>query len=913
MTTAVHLAAPRLSARAGILAAIVTLVAGLVGCSGDADPPQGASSPPPATAPLVTTNPANQTVQAGQTATFTVVATGTAPLAYQWRRAGTAISGATSASYTTPATVAGDSGSTFDVTVTNSVGTVTSSAATLTVTVPAVLTITVQPANATVAAGSQSTFTADATCTGGTLTWQWQRSADGGTTWSDIAAATTASYVITTLAGDNAAQFRANASCAGQSKATSAAVLTVTIPPSGTATMIELPVGLSRPAGLFKPSGIEIDAAGVAYIVDSFRSSIRRLAVDGTMTTIAGLPNNVSGSADGTGTAAGFSRPRGIALAADGTLYVADSGNHTIRKITTAGVVTTLAGTAGSAGSADGVGAVARFRTPFGITFGSDGALYVSDSLNFTIRRVALDGTVTTIAGTAGSSGTTDATGSAARFGLPAGIVGDASGVLYVSDQENNTIRRVTLAGAVTTIAGNGSTTASDAVGTAAGLPRPGGLALAGGTLYVTTTAGLGVTNQLLGQVRQINLADGTVTTLAGAATQSPTAFYEPFVDGTTALALYQFGFYQTGTVDAVNRSAVAISPTGTAYVTDSTNNALRVVSTNGVTTTIVNTLSYQTAPSGDGVVIASANFGSIEASLAADNAGNVIVGGLGTADVRRISPAGVVTPVAGLYAVVAGVDGKGSGALLGQVTGIAVAADGSMLFVDSNQVIRGIATDGTVTTIAGKFNTPGSTDGVGAAVRLKGPSGAVIDAAGNFYFSDADGTTVRKMDTAGAVTTLAGSPFTSGNIDGTGAAARFGVIKGLGIDAAGVIYAADAYNYNIRKITPSGVVTTLAGLSGGNSGNSTQQGFANPYGVAVAADGTVYVADASNNAIRAVSPAGVISTVVGVTSDGFTRVGADPRIGTPTAVAVLGPKRLAVAGFSPSGSHASVFVITLP
>jgi len=357
----------------------------------------------------------------------------------------------------------------------------------------------------------------------------------------------------------------------------------------------------------------------------------------------------------------------------------------------------------------------------------------------------------------------------------------------------------------------------------------------------------------------------------------------------------------------------------GTAYVTDSTNNALRVVSTsgaaNGMTTTLVSSMSPQALPTGDGVVIAQANFQGVEASLAADSAGNVIVDDYCASDVRRISPAGVVTPVVGLHDIVGPVDGKGSGALLGRGTGIAVAADGSMLFTDSsNQVIRRIATDGTVTTVAGTAGAPGSTDGVGAAARLFVPAGAVLDTAGNLYFSDAEGTTIRKMDTAGAVTTIAGTPSSLGNVDGTGAAARFrGIRAGLGIDAAGVIYAADAYNYNIRKITPSGVVTTLAGLSGGNSGNSTQQGFANPRGVALAADGTVYVADTSNHAIRAVSPAGVISTVVGATSDNFTRVGADPRVATPTAVVVLGPKHLAVAAISIAGDYVSVFVVTLP
>jgi sugar lactone lactonase YvrE len=903
--------------------AVVVLTATLAACGGSADPPQPAApvAPPPpvAVAPLITTSPANQTVPAGQTAAFSVVASGTAPLSYQWQRDGAAIAGAVNASYTTPATVAADNAATFSVVVSNSVGNVTSGAATLTVTVPVTLTITLQPASVTVTSGSAASFTVDATCSAGVVAWGWQRSGDGGTTWTNIAGATTASYTLTTAASDNAAQFRAGASCSGQSQNTSAATLTVTAPAAGVTTLSELPIGLAPAAQLSSPAGVVLDGAGVAYLVDSFRNTIRRIATDGTVTTIAGQSSVTGGSTDGTGAAAAFNRPRGIAVGADGTLYVTDTLNHTIRRITAAGAVTTLAGTAGSSGSTDGSGTAARFNLPFGITFGSDGALYVADSANFTIRRVALDGTVTTLAGTAGSSGIADGNGAAARFGLPAGIVGDSSGALYVADQENNTIRKVTIAGATSTIAGNGSTTAADGVGTAAGIPRPGGLALAGGQLYITAFADR-ISGSNLGQVRLLRLTDGNVVTVAGAGTAAAAAGGQQ-ADGTPGQAIYQFGSYQAGSADAVNRAAVAVAADGVVYVTDPVDDALRTVDVLGFTSTRV--YGAIATPNGDGNALPDEAFGDLglELSLGVDNANHVLVADSGAHDVRSIavpgaaSVVGSVQTIAGLHNRAGQIDAKGTAAQFARPDGVVGTSAGIVFVADTNNsAIRRISADGTVSTYAGMLGVPGSADGAAATARFYQPRGIVLDSAGVLYVADSAGTTIRRVGTDGSVTTIAGAPNTSGFADGTGATARFSQIFGLAIDAAGVIYAADAGNSAIRKISSSGVVTTLAG-GPTITGNTTSQGLSNPHGVAVGADGTVYVADTSNNAVRAISPAGVVTTLAGVTADNFTRLGTDSRLGSPTGIAIIDQKTIAVTAARVYGASvfASVYTLTLP
>jgi sugar lactone lactonase YvrE len=233
------------------------------------------------------------------------------------------------------------------------------------------------------------------------------------------------------------------------------------------------------------PSGIACDAAGNLYVTDSF--TIRKITPAGTVTTLAGNADVDSyGSVDGSGAAARFRYPLGVACDAAGNLYVTDS-NTTIRKITPAGEVTTLAGKTGIGGSADGLGAAARFSDPYGIACDAAGNLYVAEYGNFTIRKITPAGEVTTLAGKAGSMGSADGSGAAARFQIPEGIACDGAGNLYVTDTGNFTIRKITPAGDVTTLAGKAGTEGSaDGRGAAARFDGPDGIARdAAGNLYV--------------------------------------------------------------------------------------------------------------------------------------------------------------------------------------------------------------------------------------------------------------------------------------------------------------------------------------------------------------------------------------------------------------------------------------------
>ena len=375
--------------------------------------------------------------------------------------------------------------------------------------------ITTQPAGTAVTQGQAATFTVAATGAG--ITYQWRRAG------ADVAGASAASYTTAaTVIGDNGAVFSVRL-CSGPQSGTACVV-------SSDATLTVTPITLNAAqlAGTPGTSG-SADGTGAAarfntanyvtanpttgtiYIGDFGNSTIRTVTPGGVVSTLAGTPGSFA-FADGTGSAARFNGNGGLALDAAGNLFVADWDNFLVRRVTAAGVVTTLAGSPGSAGSADGTGAAARFVNPNGLAIDTAGNVYVADWGNATIRRITPAGVVTTLAGTPGSPGSADGTGAAARFSQPTGVAVDSAGNVYVADQGNNIIRRITPAGVVTTLAGSaGSAGSTDGTGSAARFTSPSVLSISPtGDLFVIAGAN-GET------VRKITAA-GVVTTVVGVA-----------------------------------------------------------------------------------------------------------------------------------------------------------------------------------------------------------------------------------------------------------------------------------------------------------------------------------------------------------------------------------------------------------
>jgi len=253
--------------------------------------------------------------------------------------------------------------------------------------------------------------------------------------------------------------------------------------------------GTRTEARFVSPNSLAIDAADTLYVADQYSQTIRKITSDGMVSTLAGLAG-VSGSNDGTGSNARFYSPAGVAVDSAGNVYVADTYNHTIRKITSTGSVTTLAGLAGTPGSTDGTGSAARFFYPSGVAVDGANNVYVADRQNLTVRKITADGTVTTWAGMAGMSGNADGTGTAARFSTPTGVAVDGAGNVFVTDQYDYRIRRISPSRAVTTLAGSSSSGSADGRGSAAQFRAPDGVT-------VTRTGDLLIADQLNYTIRR--------------------------------------------------------------------------------------------------------------------------------------------------------------------------------------------------------------------------------------------------------------------------------------------------------------------------------------------------------------------------------------------------------------------------
>jgi len=239
--------------------------------------------------------------------------------------------------------------------------------------------------------------------------------------------------------------------------------------------------GVGNDARFNSPNGIAVDASGNLFVADTSNHTIRKIAPDGTVTTYAGAPR-VFGAANGAASAARFNSPFGVMVDKNNNVYVADTFNDTIRLITPAGVVSTLAGKAGVAGSLNKTGTAATFNHPVSLAMDSLGNIYVADTSNDLIRKIAPGAVVTTLAGSAGNAGSDNGTNDTARFNSPYGITVDSHDNIYVVDTLNNTVRKITLSGVVTTPVGvAGSTGTADGVGDQARLNSPTGVAAGNG------------------------------------------------------------------------------------------------------------------------------------------------------------------------------------------------------------------------------------------------------------------------------------------------------------------------------------------------------------------------------------------------------------------------------------------------
>ncbi|MGD0497335.1 MAG: putative Ig domain-containing protein, partial [Bryobacteraceae bacterium] len=629
--------------------------------------------------------------------------------------------------------------------------------------------------------------------------------------------------------------------------------------------------GPAAAAQLAGPVALALDGSGNVYIAEQgccggqgitpINHRVRKVSPGGTITTVAGNGSPGYSGDGGPAASAQLYFPYGLAADASGNLYIADSGNYRIRKVSASGVITTVAGNGTSGYSGDGGPATsAQLNFPYGLAADASGNLYIADSNNQRIRKVSASGIITTVAGN-GTSGYAGDGGPAisAQLNFPYGLAVDTSGNLYIADSSNQRIRKVSASGVITTVAGNGTYGYSGDGGpaTSSQLWGPRGVAVdaSGSNLYIADEGSHRVRLVLTGA---IGLPVVTTSTLPYGAVGMAYSGMLSAIGGTPPYTWSVAGGALSGGLNLTSGGAISGTPYAagasiftvrvqdSALATASKTLALTIsaAGTSYITTVAGNGTS---GSSGDGGLATSAQL-SGPAGVAVDGSGNLYVATGGS--VRKIAPGGIITTLA--------VSGS-------YLYGLAADGAGNLYVADENknQIFK-VSPAGIVTTVAGSGSYGFSGDGGPAtSARMSNPSGVVVDGAGNLYIADSGSSAIRKVLPSGIITTVAGG---SACYDPTGA--TLCGPSGLAMDGSGNLYIADTYSNRIRKLAPNGIITTVAGMlaSGysGDGGLATNAQLSRPEGVAIDGSGNLYIADTQNNRIRKVSAAGIITTVAG-------------------------------------------------
>jgi sugar lactone lactonase YvrE len=614
---------------------------------------------------------------------------------------------------------------------------------------------------------------------------------------------------------------------------------------------------------LHAPVTMAMDATGALYVLENGYyatafggftgpSQVRRIAPDGTITRVV-APRLVRDTAEVTGPArVDLGHAMDLTVDRQGNLYIADEGAHRIWKVDPQGVVSTLAGRGTPGRSGDGGPAdQARLNGPRGVALDSAGNLYIADTFNHSVRRVATDGTISTVAGRGSPTFSGDG-GPAVEAGLsyPRDIALDAQGNLYIADHTNRRLRRVNREGVIETVR--------------AGLGEVRRLALDGqGNVYVSSFS--------THRIRKV-APDGTMTTVAGGGV--------PGFSGDGGKATEAQLSYPAG---------VLVDVSGNLLIVDIVNGRIRRVALDGTISTVAGGGDPTGLPASQvsvfwprgGVRDAQGNF------YVADNAHARILKIDPEGIVTRIAGTGVPGGYQGegLPAREVSLGNLRGNPVPFHVDGLALDSQGNLYFPDQMQRrVYKLDPNGILTTVAGNGRIGFSGDGgLATEAALSGEFWNVAaDTQGNLYISDGGNHRVRRVDRNGIITTVAGNGQTTYRGDG-GSASETGLRSpdALTVDAQGNLSIGDVGLHRIFKVTPDGTISTVAGTGArgytGDGGKATEARIGLPENIAVDGAGNLYFADRAFHCIRRVTPEGIISTVAGTGEPGFNGDGMAP------------------------------------
>jgi uncharacterized protein (TIGR03437 family) len=551
--------------------------------------------------------------------------------------------------------------------------------------------------------------------------------------------------------------------------------------------------GSALSVGLSQPEGIAVDGAGNVYFADAAVHRVRKITTNGLIQTVAGAGVAGFSGDGGPANAALLNQPYGLAFDSSGNLYIADLGNARVRKIGTDGTIQTVAG--GGALPATGTGQggpanITQLAQPRDVAVGADGSLYISDFGANQVYRVTTDGTLSLMAGTgvAGFSGV--ATSAVlAQLNAPAGLAIDPTGALYIADSGNNCVRKV-YNGVIITVFNT---------------PAPTGVALdSTGMLYVAAASYFGTVVQPIPGVASardvtIDPAGDIFLTSGVFVSEIPSGGILTTLAGSGTAPYFGGDGGPATAAQLYSPSGIAVASNGNWYIADTSNNRIRMVTPAGVISTFAGTgaAAQLNAPSG----------------IAIDASNNLYIADTGNNDVLEITPAGAITTIA---------------SQLNNPVSVAVDMQESVYIADSgnNRIVR-VAADGTAGTFA----------------KIMGPLAVAVDTAGNVYVADASQVwNVASDGTAGSLVKGLTSP------------------GGMVFESDGTLVIADTGANVIRRLSPSAVLTAIAGTGtsgfSGDGGPALTAQLSAPSGIAIGTNGTLLVADSGNNRIRSLTPA---------------------------------------------------------
>ena len=661
-------------------------------------------------------------------------------------------------------------------------------------------------------------------------------------------------------------------------------------------------------AQLCYPAGVAADAAGSVYVADSWNHRVRKIDVEGIITTIAGTGGPHSGGDGGPATEAQLAFPVAVALDAGGNLYVAEGRSHRIRRIDAEGTITTFAGTGVVGYSGDGGPASrARLAYPAGISVDQAGNVFIADSWNHRIRRVISSGVISTVAGTGDRGDGGDGSPAVqAQLAYPVAVAGDTTGNLYVVSfvpgMGNHRIRKIDASRTISAFAGAGGQGygGDGDPAPAAQLAYPLGVAAdAEGNVYIADSrnarvrvvrpglqvrVALGASGESISLVvgeagvlerggqpvldgSEVTAGNGNSYALTKSSDSVVVATYVPqsqqvrLTGGDVTLARDEDGIWQIDG-DPVENGHRHLHQ-GKEYVLELADGSWRLAEFT------IETVAGAPEVAVDGV-LATAAFLRAPADVAVDRVGNLYVAEWRGHRIRKIDPSGIVTTLAGTGEW--GFGGDGGPAIrahLNHPSAVAVDASGKVYVAEwEGQRIRRIEPSGVIATIAGTGRWGDEGDG-GPAVEapVSGLDGIAVDSGGTVYGAVDD--KIRRIDPSGIITTFAGTGDRGSDGDGGPAAhARLADPHGIAVDMVGNVFVAEKLGHRVRRIDGSGIITTFAGTgdrgSGGDGGPAIEAQFAEPHGIAADTAGNIYVAEALGGRLRRIDASGVITTYAG-------------------------------------------------